>query len=57
MKTYEVTLTQTFLVKTDDLQRSMEEYEFSVFPNDKAEFVDGSSKWDETDEEIDEGAL
>jgi hypothetical protein len=52
MKTYEVTLTQTFLVKTDNLQRSMEEYEFSIFPNDEAEFVDGSSTWDETDEEV-----
>ena len=54
VKTYRVSLSYEYIIKTDDLERTQRDYEFPTFPDldsdDAVEFDSGLESWDELDE-------
>ena len=56
MKTYEVKLTHTFLIESDDMEKTMTDYEFPAF-KEKSEFLGGFNEWEETTDVISGCAL
>lgn len=49
MKSYEVTLEYTYIIKTDNVEQVMKDYEFPNFLSADAEFIDGKSDWKEVE--------
>lgn len=51
IKTYTVILNHEYIIKTDDIQRTMNQYEYPIFTDlsddDAAEFVQGTTTWEE----------
>jgi len=54
VKTYRVSLSYDYVIKTDDLERTKRDYEFPTFPDldsdDAVEFDSGTESWDEMKE-------
>lgn len=52
IETCDVTLVFNYRIKTDNIQRTMNEYEFPTFPDlnsdTNVEFVDGTATWEKT---------
>jgi len=49
-KTYRLSMRHDFIIKTDDIQKVLNEYEFPNFDyvlDDEAEFIDGQNTWTE----------
>lgn len=49
MAKYELTMRFTYEIKTDDIERTMNEFEFPTFPDleddDKVKFMDNLNEW------------
>ena len=55
VKTYQVSLTFEYVIMSDDIERTKEQYEFPTFPDldsdDAVEFESGTERWVEIDTE------
>jgi hypothetical protein len=51
VKSYNVSLTFSYTIRTDDVERTKRDYEFPTFPDliddDAVEFIDGTETWEE----------
>lgn len=53
-KTYHISMRHDFIIKTDDIQKVLNNYEFPDFGNlliDDPEFIDGQNTWEEIENE------
>ena len=54
MKKYEITMRFSYTIETDDIERTMNEFEFPVFPypedENKVKFLDNLNEWVEVND-------